>query len=243
MQADTKHRRRSAPILLVTAVIAGLVVLASAQPIGAYPGARWFKPGATYSDNFPDPSVVRDGNTFYAFGTSTGGSYLPIMTSTDLATWTAHPAYAQPACVGGTVDPFFNDGFPCPPVWGQDRPVGGRLKKEGWAPGAAHIGGGWVVFYSMRVSSSPDRFCIGLATSSSPLGPYVDTSVVPFQCDTDPVGSTAPPPFADDDGTPYLIWKSEGDPCTVQCLPQRIWSRRLTADGTAFAPGTAPTQI
>jgi hypothetical protein len=244
MTADTKNRRRGAALLVAMTAIAGLVVLASAQPISAYPGARWFKPGATYSDNFPDPSVVRDGSTFYAFGTSTGGSYLPIMTSTDLATWTAHPAYTQPACVGGTVDPFFNDGFPCPPAWGENRAgVGGRLTKEVWAPGAAHIGGGWVVFYSMRVSTSPDRFCIGVATSSSPLGPYVDNSSAPFQCDSDPVGSIDPQPFVDDDGTPYLIWKSEGNPCAPDCLPQRIWSRRLTADGTSFAPGTSPTQI
>jgi beta-xylosidase len=39
----------------------------------------------------------------------------------------------------------------------------------------------------------------------------------------------------DDDGTPYLLWKSEGDPGR---LPTRIWIRRLAADGTAFAPGS-----
>jgi hypothetical protein len=230
-------------MLVVLAAVAGTVAAISVESVSAYPGARWFKPGAVYTDNFPDPSVVRDGSTFYAYGTSTGGSYLPIMTSTDLGTWTARPAYPQPSCVGGTVDPYFNDGLPCPAPWGQDRPVGGRLTKEVWAPGAAHIGSTWVVFYSMRISTSPDRFCLGRATASGPLGPFVDTSPAPFHCDSDPVGSIDPQPFVDDDGTPYLIWKSEGDPCTVQCLPQRIWSQRLTADGSAFAPGTSPVQL
>ena len=233
---------RRLALFITLAAIATLVTLET-SPASAYPGAPWFKPGQPYSSDFADPSVVRDGNTFYAFATSTGGAYLPVMTSTDLVTWIARPAYTQPACVGGASDPFFNDAFPCPPAWGQDRPVGGRLKKELWAPGPMHLGSSWILFYSMRVSTSPDRFCIGRATSSDPLGPYVDSSAGPFVCDTDPVGSIDPQPFIDDDGTPYLIWKSEGDPCTVQCLPQRIWSERLTGDGSAFAPGTAPTEI
>ena len=82
---------------------------------------------------------------------------------------------------GERADPFFNDAFPCPPAWGEDRPVGGRLTKELWAPGPAHIGNNWMVFYAMRVSTNPDRFCIGRAASSTgPLGPYVDNSAGPF---------------------------------------------------------------
>nr|MDQ3293334.1 glycoside hydrolase family 43 protein [Actinomycetota bacterium] len=232
--------RRCIPRSLGLLVVLLAATLA-APPAAAYIGAPWFRPGQPYSSNFPDPSVVRDGSTYVAFGTSTGGAYLPAMTSTDLETWTARPAYPQPACVGGTVDRFFNDAFPCPPGWGQDRPVGGRLKKELWAPGAVHIGSRWIVYYSMRVSTSPDRFCIGRAVSDSgPLGPYVDTSSAPFQCDDDPAGSIDPQPFVDDDGSAYLIWKSEG---VVGSQPTRIWSRRLTADGLAFAPGSTPVEL
>jgi hypothetical protein len=233
--------------LFVTLAALATLIVFEAPSAEAYNGAPWFKPSTPYSSDFADPSVVRDGNTYYAFATSTGGAYLPVMTSNDLSTWIAHPAYQQPACVGGTDDPFFNDAFPCPPAWGEDRPVGGRLKKELWAPGPAHIGSNWMVFYSMRVSTNPDRFCIGRAASSSgPLGPYVDNSALPFVCDSDPVGSIDPQPFIDDDGTPYLIWKSEGVPLPCnpgECAPQRIWSQQLTADGSAFAPGTAPTEL
>jgi hypothetical protein len=242
MQAGRRSRGRVPALLVVLAALVGLLTFVATEPVAAYPGARWFKPSTAYSDNFPDPSVVRDGSTFYAFGTSTGGSYLPVMTSTDLATWTARPSYPQPACVGGAVDPFFNDAFPCPASWGQDRPVGGRLTKEVWAPGAAKVGNTWLVFYSMRISTSPDRFCLGLATSGGPLGPYTDSSAAPFHCDSDPVGSIDPQPFVDDNGTPYLIWKSEGFPCPV-CEPTKLWSQQLSPDGMSFAPGSTQTEL
>src|SRR5689334_3995373 len=74
MQAGRNQRSRVTAVLVAIAVVAGLVAYTSTEPVSAYPGARWFKPSTAYSDNFPDPSVVRDGNTFYAFGTSTGGS-------------------------------------------------------------------------------------------------------------------------------------------------------------------------
>src|SRR5437764_799440 len=186
---------RRLALFITLAAVATLIVF-EAPSAEAYNGAPWFKPSTPYSSDFADPSVVRDGNTYYAFATTTGGAYLPEMTSTDLSTWIAHPAYQQPACVGGNDDPFFNDAFPCPPAWGEDRPVGGRLTKELWAPGPAHIGNNWMVFYAMRVSTNPDRFCIGRAASSTgPLGPYVDNSAGPFVCDSDPVGSIDPQPF------------------------------------------------
>src|SRR5581483_3263044 len=173
---------RTATAVLATMAAVAALLAVGITPADAYNGARWFKPNAPYSDNFPDPAIVRDGNTFYAFGTSTGGSYLPVMTSTDLVTWIAHPQYPQPACVGGASDPFFNDALPCPAAWGLDRNVGGRLKKEVWAPGPMHIGNTWRVFYAIRVAADPDaRFCIAMATSTGgPLGPYVDDSGGPF---------------------------------------------------------------
>src|SRR6266542_4245157 len=59
--------------------IAALVAM-WAPPAVAYPGAPWFEPGKPYNQNFPDPSVLRVGDTYYAYGTATGGSYLPVMT-------------------------------------------------------------------------------------------------------------------------------------------------------------------
>jgi hypothetical protein len=60
-------------------------------------------------------------------------------------------------------------------------------------------------------------------------------------CDADPKGSIDPSPFVDPvDGKGYLVWKSEGFPGSA---PTRIWARELTADGTAFAPGSTQREL
>lgn len=243
------RRTRALLVALAAALTTAGLATSTAAPAAAYAGAPWFQPSTTYLDlsrpdqqnsNFPDASIVRDGGTYYAYGATTGGAYLPIMSSTDLVHWTARPAYS--GAPWGISDPFFNDGLPEPASWAVRRNVGGRLTKELWAPGAAKIGTRWVVFHAVRVSLSQDRFCITVETSSSPLGPFADTTSGPLVCDVqgDPNGSIDPQPFVDDDGTPYLVWKSEGVPGSQ---PTRTWVRRLTADGTAFAPGTAPVSI
>ena len=98
-------RRTVVGVSLIAFVLAGL--LAVPPPASAYWGAPWFRPGFPYSSNFPDPTIVRDGGTFYAYSTMTGGSFLPVMTSTDLVNWTARGAYNYP---GGCPHDPFDDG-------------------------------------------------------------------------------------------------------------------------------------
>lgn len=161
--------RRNLGIGLVLTTFAAVLAIV-AGPAGAYPGAPWFEPGKAYDDNFPDPSVVVDGGRYYAYGAPTGGAYLPVMTSTDLVTWTARPVYDPGAPLNQ--DPFFNDALPHPASWGVDRNVGGHLKKELWAPGAAKIGGRWLVYYSVRTHLDRDRFCTCCGRArASPVGP------------------------------------------------------------------------
>jgi hypothetical protein len=223
-------------------LVALLVLGGLAAPAHAYPGAPWFEPGKPYDQNFPDPSVFYDAATgrYYAYATTTGGSYVPAMSSTDARTWIARPAYPQPACVGGEHDPFFNDSLPCPASWSPNV-NGGRLSKAIWAPGVARIGNRFVLFYAARVDPRTNRFCLSVATSADPLGPFVDTSTAPFHCDSDPNGSIDPQPFVDPTtGIPYLLWKSEGVPGRT---PTRLWVRQLSADGTSWAPGTSAVAL
>lgn len=250
MAPRSARRPAALALVLVSALVASLVSAThAAGPAAAYAGAPWFRPSTTYIDlsrpdqqnsNFPDPSIIRDGGTYYAYGATTGGAYLPIMSSTDLVHWTARPAYS--GAPWGVSDPFFNDGLPQPASWGVSRNVGGRLTKEVWAPGAAKIGGQFVVFHAVRVALNQDRFCITVETSPAPLGPFTDATSAPLVCDVqgDPNGSIDPQPFVDTDGTPYLVWKSEGVPGSQ---PTRTWVQQLTAGGTSFAPGTAPTAV
>src|SRR3546814_12026885 len=87
---------RRGPVLVSLLCLVAAVVAAAVLPSAAYPGAPWFEPSKVYDQNFPDPSIVVDGGVHYAFGTSTGGAYLPVMTSPDAQTWTARPRYPQP---------------------------------------------------------------------------------------------------------------------------------------------------
>jgi GH43 family beta-xylosidase len=222
---------------LVALLGLALVALAAA-PAGAYAGAPWFKPSTVYTENFPDPSVIVSGGRYYAYATSTGGAYLPVESSTDLSTWIARPAYNPGPPLNS--DPYFNDALPYPASWSPDRNVSGRLKKEVWAPGVAAMGGRFVEYYAARVALDRDRFCLSVATASSPLGPFTDSTSAPIWCDDDPNGSIDPQPFVDADGSNWLLWKSEGIPGV---RPTRIWSRQLDASGTAFAAGSAPVEL
>jgi hypothetical protein len=231
------RRRPLVVALCAVASVAGL--LAGSAPAAAYPGAPWFRPGSRYTENFPDPHVVVDGTRYVAYATATGGSYLPAMTSTDLVSWTARTAYDPGAPLNE--DPYFNDALPYPAEWGADRDAEGRLTKEVWAPGVARIGGKWRAYYAVRVwEGSPGRFCLSVASGGSALGPFTDDSTGPLACDADHAGSIDPSPFVDTDGTPHLLWKSEGVPGHV---PTRIWSQRLRPDGLAVASGTHPVEL
>ncbi len=231
--------RRTLLVPVVLSVLASLLTLLAPGAASAYPGAPWFQPSKVYTQNFPDPSILRVGSTYYAYGTSTGGSYLPAMSSRDLRTWVARPKYDPGAPLNR--DPYFNDALPYPASWGANRPVSGRLVKEVWAPGVAKIGTRYVAFYTVRVRMTPARFCLSVATSSSALGPFVDRSTRPLFCDSDPAGSIDPAPFVDPaTGKAWLLWKSEG---VVGSTPTRLWSRQLNSTGTGFAYGSARREL
>jgi beta-xylosidase len=44
-------------------------------------------------------------------------------------------------------------------------------------------------------------------------------------------GSIDPYPFVDTDGTPYLLWKNDGNCCG---LPVKLWAQELSEDGLAL---------
>ena len=40
-----------------------------------------------YDKNFPDPGVLREGGTWFAYGTNNTAQNVPLLTSTDLVHW------------------------------------------------------------------------------------------------------------------------------------------------------------
>ncbi|MGD0880647.1 MAG: glycoside hydrolase family 43 protein [Acidimicrobiales bacterium] len=183
---------------LAAALVATLVVTRTTGSASPPPSHRPRISGAVYRGDFPDPSVLVVDGRYYAYATQSGGFHIQVITSTDLAKWSA-PKEALPVL----------------PVWSKPG--------DTWAPAVApDPSGGFEMFYAARDAELGIQ-CIGRAVSRSPLGPFVDTSRQPFLCQVALGGSIDPYVMADG-GTDYLVWKSDG----ANGAPQQVWSERLS---------------
>jgi Glycosyl hydrolases family 43 len=170
-------------------------------------------PVLAYGGDFPDPDVLVAGGVYYAYSTNVAGTNVPVMSSTDLKTWTATAEALPPL-----------------PRWAS----AGRT----WAPAIAAKGGGYVLYYTVTQTSS-GRQCISAATAASPVGPFNDTSSGPLVCQLDRGGSIDPEVFTDS-GDSYLLWKSDDN---AFGRPTSLWVRRLAATGVGFAPFTSAVRL
>ena len=219
----------------------------------------WFEADHLWYGDFGDPQVVVDGGLYYAYASPTAGRYLPVLRSNNLTGWRIHSRYSEsPAPAvdsaipheirswpASTVDRWNNnDGLVRPAAWGLNEAQGSWIKRSYWAPGVAKIGDMWFSYSAVRVSYAGDdpngfgRFCLTVASSSSPEGPFRDISGTgPILCDQDPSGSIDPEPFRDPrTGHWHLLWKSAGK---VGSYPSSLKARRIGSNGMPL-PG-APT--
>lgn len=165
-------------------------------------GSDKFLASAPYSGDFPDPSVLRVGNTFYAYGTTINYLNLPVLSSTDLITWTAR----------ATNDParwWLNDAMPTTGSWSEITQVGLRTFGATWAPHVVQRGRYFVAAYSAPIRDGGGRRCIGIAAATSPIGPFVDSSPVPVVCP--PNQGVIDPFILVDRRRMYLLWKGDTD--------------------------------
>jgi beta-xylosidase len=185
-------------------------------------GNQPFRPGTAYTGNFPDPTVLRMGKTYYAASTTIASLSLPMTTSTDLRHWMPRPA-DDPS------KPAQNDAMPTGASWAQTKTSsGGRVFWPTWAPSLAHVGvGRYVAAYAVP-RASDGRRCISVATSGNPLGPYVDRTTAPLICG---VRAAIDPQVFQDRGATWLVYKWAS-------RPDLLAVRRMTASATAFAPGS-----
>lgn len=172
----------------------------------------------TTASDFPDPFVLRDGDTYYAFATGIDdGHNLQVARSRDLMTWT-----------------MLGDALPVLPSW--------ATKNFTWAPSVLRRDRRYVLYYTARETSSGFQ-CISRGTSQRPEGPYFDGSPRPFICQTTAdsafCGSIDPSPFVDAAGHVYLLWKSDENSPACRTRP-RIWSQRLSDDGLSVVGEPAP---
>jgi beta-xylosidase len=167
--------------------------------------------------DFPDPYVTRFGDTYFAYATAGGGALVRAAKSSDLVHWESLPGALTQAA------PWMN--------------------RDTWAPEVIQVGDAFLMYYSgrhynMPRSSGDDALCISVATATEPEGPFVDKNKEPLVCQEE--GSIDPTTFTDTDGTRYLIWKNDGNCCS---LPTRLWIQELSGDGLTFADGSEPADL
>jgi arabinan endo-1,5-alpha-L-arabinosidase len=171
--------------------------------------------------DFPDPGIVRGRDGFYyAYATQgfTEGDSptiqnIQVLRSKDLENWTRLP-----------------DALPKKPAWASKT-------QRFWAPDVSvHRLRSGEHRYFMYFSALPDSasgFCIGVAVSEKPQGPFVDKGE-PLVCGS---GFSNIDPMAFDDpisGASYLIWGSGFQP---------IRGQELSESRLDFAEGSAPKDL
>ncbi len=162
-------------------------------------------PVPVLDEDFPDPDVLRVGDTYYAYATQRPGPNrnLQMARSTDLRTWEL-------------VD---QDPLPRLPDWATT----GRT----WAPDVSAVGDGFVMYFTAR-SVDPDLQCIGVATASAPTGPFTPVGKGPLICPEAEGGAIDAATYVEPDGKRYLLWKNDGN-----CCGKDTWLQLqpLSADG------------
>jgi xylan 1,4-beta-xylosidase len=145
------------------AALATLLTLASAMrgnaadgdlPTAGSSGLRYANP--VLDRDFPDPSVLRVGDRYWAMSTSSwGATGFPIMSSQDLVHWT--------------------------PVGQVFQRIPGWISDSLWAPELVPGPNGFLLYYSARRRAGP--LCVAVASAPTPAGPWTDHG--PLVCQPD----------------------------------------------------------
>ena len=184
-----------------------------------------------FNGDFADPFALLVGDSVYAYATTTTGgphlapAHIPVIAITRATGFAGH---------------YLGDALPTLPSW--------TVPGYQWAPSVwARPDGTYVLYYStpathpincvakptssgcVETTHGPNTaMCISRATSTSPAGPFVDDSSSAFVCPYTQGGAIDPSIYVRSDGTPWLLWKSDGDCCN---LPTYIYSQQLSPDG------------
>jgi xylan 1,4-beta-xylosidase len=130
--------------------------------------------------DFPDPTIIRVGNTYYAAGTSNDfGPCFPLYESTDLINW-------KP------IGSVFND---CP-KWAEN---------NFWAPELYYNNETFYVYYTAK-RKTDHISCIGVATTKDIHKGFTDQGII-VEWGNEAID---PFVFRDDDGKLYITWKAYG---------------------------------
>jgi len=156
----------------------------------------------------PDPGVLADGGQYVLTCTSGNAQdAFPIFTSADLVHWTAK-AHVFPS---------------------GKRP--GWATSDFWAPEIHKVGSHYVAYFSARDQGGV--LSVGAASASSPLGPFTD---IGHPLIHDPNMGLIDASEIDANGTPYVLWKEDGNAVGKQTP---IHAQKLAPDGLSLVGGAS----
>lgn len=192
-------------VLLAIACLAVVVPASPAAATTVYPTEQT-------AEDFPDPDVVKVGDAYYSYATNGGRGQLPVASAASLdGPWTIR-----------------GDAMPRPDGWSDGWSNPGRT----WAPDVTVRPDGVLVLTYTAADAASGRQCIGVATSSDPLGPFQPQGGAPIICPADIGGAIDANSFVASNGTPYLLWKNDGNAIGVEAT---IWLQQLTPDHLGVA--------
>ena len=180
--SDLRRKKRKLPLMKYSPLIPSLLLVATI--LLCWPCTAQNTPD-TYTNpviagDFPDPSIVRVGNTYYAVGTSCDfAPNYPIYQSSDLINWTR---------VGAV--------FSKPPAWASD---------DFWAPELFYRDGTFYVYYTTKRKDTRIA-CIGVATTQDIHSGFTDHGII-VEWGEEAIDAFI---FDDDDGKRYFTWKAYG---------------------------------
>ncbi len=157
------------------------------------------------SGDFPDPTVIRVGNDYYAAGTTSDfAPNYPLYHSTDLVNWKRIGAVFSEA-----------------PSW---------IKGDCWAPELYYNNGTYYVYYTAR-KKSDNISCIGVATTTDPRKGFKDHGQL-IEWGKEAIDAYV---FKDDDGKLYITWKAYGlEERPIEILASELSPDGLSLKGAHF---------
>lgn len=159
--------------------------------------------------SLPDPTVVKaDDGYFYLYATENIRN-LPIYRSRDLVSW----KYVGTAFTDETR-----------PQWNPKGAI--------WAPDINYVDGKYLLYYSKSEWGGEWTCGIGVASATSPAGPFTDHGAL-FISENIGVRNSIDPFYMEENGKKYVFWGSF----------HGIYGIELTTDGLAIKPGSKPVQI
>lgn len=160
-------------------------------------------------NSLPDPTVVKAEDGYYYLYATENIRNVPIYRSRNLIDW----KYVGTA---------FTD--ESRPTW---NPKGGI-----WAPDINYVDGKYVLYYSKSEWGGEWTCGVGVASATSPEGPFTDHGALLIS-ENIGVRNSIDPFYIEENGKKYVFWGSF----------HGIYGIELTADGLAIKAGSKPVQI